>query len=70
MNEENIMKLLTEEPYMSQEQAARFLEISPGQVCNLIKKGKIIAYRGGKTPKPYIKSVINYKTNPKMKREK
>ena len=69
-NAENIIRRLTERPYISQQEAAKYLGISPGRVSILIKEGKIEAYRGGKTPKPYIESVLSYKTKPQMKRNR
>lgn len=68
MNKDEIIKIITKRTFISQVQAAEILDITRSQVSLLIKKGKIEAYSGGKTPKPYLDSVLEYKTNPNMKR--
>jgi hypothetical protein len=68
MNKDEIIKIITKRTFISQVQAAEILNITRSQISLLIKKGKIEAYSGGKTPKPYLDSVLSYKTNPNMKR--
>ncbi|MDD5597262.1 MAG: hypothetical protein PHV82_04920 [Victivallaceae bacterium] len=68
MNKDEIIKIITKRTFITQVQAAEILELTRSQISLLIKKGKIEAYKGGKTPKPYLDSVLSYKTNPNMKR--
>lgn len=68
MDKNEIIKLFTGRTFINQVQAAEILGLTRGQISLLIKKGKLEAYTGGKTPKPYLDSVLSYKTNPNMKR--
>ncbi len=68
MDKDEIIKILTKRTFTTQVQAAEILNLTRSQVSLLIKKGKIEAYTGGKTPKPYLDSILSYKTNPNMKR--
>lgn len=70
MNKDEIIKIITKRTFITQVQAAEILNLTRSQISLLIKKGKIEAYTGGKTPKPYLDSVLSYKTNPNMKRNK
>lgn len=68
MNKDEIIKIITKRTFITQVQAAEILDLTRSQISLLIKKEKIEAYTGGKTPKPYLDSVLSYKTNPNMKR--
>lgn len=47
--------------------AAEILEIKAPSVNRLVKSGKLEAY---KNQYPYVRAVLNYQTNPLMKRKK
>lgn len=68
MNKDDIIKMVSGRTFISQAQAAEILEVSANHISTLVKKRKLEAFRGGKTPKPYLDAVLSYKTNPKMKR--
>lgn len=68
MDKDEIIKIITKRTFITQVQAGEILNLTRSQISLLIKKGKIEAYTGGKTPKPYLDAVLSYKTNPNMKR--
>lgn len=68
MNKDQIFKMISGRTFISQTQAAEILEVSPNHISTLIKRGKLEAFTEGKAPKPYLDTVLSYKTNPNMKR--
>lgn len=66
-NRKKLEEILLQERTITQTQAAELLDISRGQVSNLIKKGKIAA---DKNKRPYIKAITEYTPSPNMKRTK
>lgn len=67
---DDILKIITGRTFISQAQAADILEVSPSHISLLIKKGKLEAFTDGTPPKPYLDSVLSYKTKPSMKRHR
>ena len=52
-------------PTISQTEAAEALNLSQGRISTIIKEGKIEA---NERNRPYIDSILQYKTHPQMKR--
>ena len=66
-NKEKLQKILMKEKTITQKEAMELLNLSSGQISNLIKKGKI---RADEKNKPFLKSVIEYNPTPGRKRNK
>lgn len=67
MNKLEILKRATGKIYISQTEAAILLDMTQGNISNLIKAGKIKATNTYQ-PKPYLDSVLEYKPKPHQKR--
>lgn len=66
-NRKKLEKILMKERTISQKEATELLNLSSGQISNLVKKGKIQA---DEENRPYLKSVMEYTPCPNMKRKK
>ena len=62
---EKILTAKLARPTVSQTEAAVALNLSQGRISSIIKEGKIEA---DEKNRPYIDSILKYKTHPKMKR--
>ncbi len=65
---EKLEEITRRQQTINQNDAAELLGVTPSHVSNLIRQNKIDADKTRRPYKPYLKSVLEYKTNPNMKR--